>query len=156
VSDVPVEQGEQLEAHPLNPRIFLPALLIGWIAIAFGLQQLAAAHVDEAQWSIWFLGALLAHDMIVAPLVFAVGSAVRRVVPGRVLAPIQGGLIASGLLLLFALPGLSGRGDRHGDSSRLPNDYSHGVTLVLVAVWAVTAVFLVRAWRRPFSAPERR
>jgi hypothetical protein len=142
----------QVEEPPYNRKIFVPCLLVGWIAIAFGIQQLLTSRVDGFQWSIWFVGAILVHDMILAPAVFAVGWALRRGVPGRLLAPIQGGLIASGMLLLFALPGLSGRGDRHGDSSRLPNDYPHSVALVLIAVWAVTAVFLVRCWRR---APVR-
>lgn len=131
-----------------NRRIFLPCLLLGWIAIAFGIQQLMTSRVDGLQWSVWFVGAILAHDMILAPAVFAVGTGLRRMVPGRLLAPMQGGLIASGMLLVFALPGLSGRGDRHGDQSRLPNDYPRSVALVLIIVWSVTAVFLVRGWRR--------
>lgn len=144
MSDVSLE----LEEPGYNTPVFLACLLVGWVAIAFGIQQLMTSRVDNLQWSIWFVGAILAHDMIVAPAVFAAGAVLRRFVSGRVLAPIQGGLIASGMLLLFAIPGLSGRGDRHGDASRLPNDYRQSVALVLIAVWAVTAVFLVRGWRR--------
>ena len=144
VSELPV----RVEEPAYNLWVFIPCLLAGLVAIGFGIQQLMTSRVDGLQWSIWFAGAILAHDMIVAPAVFAVGAVLRRIVPGRALAPVQGGLIASGMLLLFALPGLSGRGDRHGDLSRLPNHYSHSVALVLVAVWAVTAVFLVRSWRR--------
>lgn len=141
-----------LEEPGYNSKVFLPSLLLGWIAIAFGIQQLMTSRVDGLEWSVWFVGAIIAHDMILAPVVFGIGAGLRRVVPGRLLAPLQGGLIASGMLLLFALPGLSGRGDRHGDFSRLPNDYPHSVALVLIVVWAVTALFLVRCWRR---APVR-
>jgi hypothetical protein len=139
----PVEQ-----PPPLNPRRFWPGLVIGWAFIVFGIYSVFANGVRWLGFGEWFAAGILAHDLLLAPLVFLVGALLGRVVSRRYLAPIQGGLIATGLLLLFSFPAISGKGDRAGDPSRLPNDYRLYVGLVAVGIWAVTLIFVLRAVRR--------
>ena len=82
---------------------------------------------------------------MLVPFVLVVGSFVARVVPAPIRAPIQAGLICSGVVVLFAFPFVQ----RYGaNPSILPQDYGRGLLTVLTAVWIVTAALVVWSWRR--------
>ncbi|MFE7767356.1 hypothetical protein [Streptomyces sp. NPDC057438] len=94
---------------------------------------------------VWLGGAVVLHDVVIAPLVLLVGLvAVRAGVRG----PVRGALLVAGALTAVALPVLL-RPGKPANSSVLPLDYPRNWLLVLVAVATVTALLTaVRGTRR--------
>jgi hypothetical protein len=87
---------------------------------------------------VWLGGAMVLHDVVIAPLVLLVGLAAVR---GRARGPVRGALVVAGALTVVALPALL-RPGRTANSSVLPLDYPRNWLLALVAVAAVTALCL--------------
>ncbi len=103
---------------------------------------------DPPGWALLLLQSNLAHDFVLVPFVLVVGSFVARVVPARIRAPIQAGLICSGVVVLFAFPFVQRYGANGGNPSILPQDYAQGLVIVLVTIWVVAAVAsIVELWR---------
>ncbi|WP_327342291.1 hypothetical protein [Streptomyces europaeiscabiei] len=94
---------------------------------------------------VWLGGAVVLHDVVIAPLVLLVGLvAVRAGVRG----PVRGALLVAGALTAVALPVLL-RPGKPANSSVLPLDYPRNWLLALVAVATVTALLMaVRGTRR--------
>jgi hypothetical protein len=104
----------------------------------------------------WFVGGALTHDVLLAPIVVAIGVGVVRWVPGRIRPYVQSGLFITAALTLVALPFLSGRGYRRTNPSALPLNYGRGYGIAVAVVWlAVTIVAFVRSRRRAKSAERR-
>lgn len=103
----------------------------------------------------WLLGALLAHDLLLAPFVLLVGLAVRRT-PGR--RALRAGLLTGGCLVLVALPPLLRRDDARYPTS-LPLDYPRGLAVALAVVALLTATAMARQTHHPRDGtappPER-
>ena len=121
-------------------------LLLGWGLIAFGVGGLihSSSRTHPDQWVKWFLGSLVAHDLIVAPVVFAIGTALVARIPPPRRAPIQGGLIATGIITLMSWPFLRGYGRNPSNPSVLPNNYAVNLVIVLAVVWAVVGLLSLR------------
>ncbi|HEY3613368.1 MAG TPA: hypothetical protein VGK92_06660 [Gaiellales bacterium] len=132
----------------IDPRIFWPLLVVGLGLAAWGFRLTTVTHVPLHAFGPWFVGGIVAHDLVLAPIVFVGGALVRRVVPASVRAPVQVGLILSGVVLVFAIPGLLDKGRDLGNTSKLPNDYPVSVAIVLGAIWAVVLLAAARAHRR--------
>ena len=132
-------------------RLFWSAVVVGWGIIAFGV---GGALVDSRlthprSMAIWLVGCLLVHDFVVAPLVFGVGRALRRVVAGPDRKLLQSFLLLSGVIFLVSVPVLGRFGQRPDNPTLLPRDYAVGLIVALVAVWgATTATFFLIWWRR--------
>ena len=74
--------------------------LIGYGAVRI-LQQNRLTHpVSLIEWS---TGALLVHDVLLAPIVIGVGALVSRLAPRRARPFVQGGLVVAGLVTGYAL-----------------------------------------------------
>lgn len=132
-------------------RAFWPLALAGTALSAYGLAGLLRDERigDSMSWLTYFLGGLLVHDLVWAPLV-ALGSVVLvRVVPARARSVVQGALIVTATVLLVAYPMVNGGGRLPDNPSILPLDYPRNLVIVLVVVWAITAMLVVRAARRP-------
>jgi hypothetical protein len=136
--------------------LFWAALIVGWAAIAYGI----AGGLDNARDTHpteivrWFLGAAVIHDGLIAPAVLLVGFAVGRLLPGPIRGPVQGGLIATAVLMLFALPLVRGYGVRPDNPTVVFRDYGPALLAVLAAVWVVTTAVAVLSYhrsRRPFT-----
>ncbi|MFC8145628.1 hypothetical protein ACFUKV_28395 [Streptomyces paradoxus] len=94
---------------------------------------------------VWLGGAVVLHDVVVAPLVLLVGLVAVR---GGVRGPVRGALLVAGALTAVALPVLL-RPGKSANSSVLPLDYPRNWLLALVAVATVTVLlFAVRETRR--------
>jgi len=131
------------------PKAFWVGLVIGWVVIGFGLVGLfanahAAMGTNPSEWAQLLLKANLVHDFVLLPVVFGVGFVVARVVPARVRAPVQSGLICSGAVTLFAYPFVRGYGRQTVNPSILPRNYATGLAIVLAAIWAIAAVAIAR------------
>ncbi|HST66483.1 MAG TPA: hypothetical protein VLM05_14960 [Mycobacteriales bacterium] len=117
---------------------------IGVAGVLFGLRGLVLGGV-ATHWpvpAVWLVAGVLAHDLVLVPLVAAAGWVLARVVPARVRPVLRGGLLVAAAVTLVALPVLSGKGDAT-NASLTPLDYPRNLAIVLGAVAAGTAVLAV-------------
>ena len=147
---LPVADAAKPVHEPL-PKVFWPALVLGWGAITVGLLGVFekthhfAGRVPWREVARWTVGLAVVHDLIVAPLVCLVGLILSRVVPARVRGPIQAGVIVSALVTVTAWPVVRVGEPLSDNASILPGNYARGLLIVLSVVWVVTAVFVGQA-----------
>lgn len=123
-------------------RIGLGAL--GVAAVLFGLRGLVTGGV-ATHWpvpAVWLVAGVLAHDLVVVPVVAAVGWLLARVVPAPVRPVVRGGLLVAAAVTLVALPAIGGRGDAT-NASLTPLPYVRNWLIVLAAIAVATAVLAV-------------
>jgi hypothetical protein len=133
--------------------------LLGVAAIGYGgwrLVHLLASTTARRSWATFFLGSLVGHDFLLAPLVVLAGVLLARVLPPLVKAPVQAGLIVTGVLVLVEWPFVRRYGNRPDTPSALPRDYAHGLLLVLALVWAVIAGWVIMRVSRDPRIRDRR
>ena len=93
----------------------------------------------------WFLGALIIHDGILAPVVFAIGLGMRRAstrIPFAVLVIVQGALVTIALLVAIVVPEILKKSIGTGNETLLPLDYARNLSIVIVALLALAAVLI--------------
>jgi len=110
---------------------------------------------------LWFGGALVVHDAIVAPAVLGAHLLLRRAgkrIPVGVILVLQGALVLAALMTALVVPEILKQGIGSANPTILPLDYagnllrfSAGLALVTAAV---VAIVLLRARRRPADAAE--
>ncbi|WP_055495390.1 hypothetical protein [Streptomyces sp. TP-A0356] len=124
---------------------------VGLVLMGVGASLLSDV-TDPTGVLVWLGGALVLHDVVIAPLVLLIGLVlVRRGVRG----PVRGALLVAGALTAVALPVLL-RPGKPANSSVLPLDYPRNWLLTLGVVATVTALVLAargtrRSRRRPPS-----
>lgn len=133
-------------------------ILIGVGTAAYGVVGLFTALHGQALRSalIWFVGGAVVHDLVLAPIVAAVGAVLCRVVNGNVRPYLQAGLLMSLAVTLVGLPVLSGRGYSGTNPSALPLNYWHGLLIALAIVWGATLLAAVAHVSRSRYARARR
>jgi hypothetical protein len=121
----------------------------GLVVMGAGVRLLVVETNPETpgQVAAWLAGAVVVHDLLLAPLVLAVGLALRSL-PFR--GPARGGLLVAGCLTLVALPPLLRPGTPRNPTV-LPLDYGRHLTLLLavVAAGAVAVALVSRLGRGP-------
>jgi hypothetical protein len=135
------------EDLPHGPgQLFWPGVALGGVIMAFGLWGLlsAAPRTRPSEALRFVVGAAVVHDLVLAPVVIAIGLVLARVVPARARGPVQGALVVSGAVALFAVPFVRGYGRVSTNPSILPRDYGEGLFVVLAAVWTVIIAMVVR------------
>lgn len=128
--------------------------VIGLGILAFGVWGLLK-HSDQTHplnWLRFFVGAVITHDAIWAPIVGLASLAFVRVVPRRVRPALQGTLIVSVAAVLVVIPAWTGRGRNPNNPSILPGHYGTDLLKVLIVVWVAGALVAVRALRREPTA----
>ncbi len=138
------------------PKLFWVGLFVGWVVIAVGVRGLLVNEdspmpTDPPGWALLLLKSNLVHDFVLVPGVLLVGAVVARVVPAGVRAPIQAGLIATGVIVLFAFPFVRGYGAKPSNPTILSQNYARGLLIVLGVVWAITAALAFWRWQRSRS-----
>lgn len=110
---------------------------------------------------LWFAGAIIIHDGIIAPVVFGVGVLMRRAgrrLPGAVLAILQAGVVVLSIVTALIVPAILKKDIGSANPTILPLDYvaNLGVVYAVVAVLTVAAVivYLLVAARRQKSRPS--
>jgi hypothetical protein len=121
-------------------RGFWTGVLIGGGIMVFGVVGLFldAERTHPDQWVRWFVGAALAHDLLLAPVVFATGRLVRRWG-----TTVRNGVVASGMLVLIAYPLVRGFGRNPANPSILPSNYAVDLLVLLAFVWLVVGVVML-------------
>jgi hypothetical protein len=130
---------------------------LGVGAVLFGLRGLITGGVatNWPQPAIWLVLGVLAHDLILVPIVAAAGWVLARVVRRAVRGVVRGGLLVAAAVTLVALPVLSGRGDPR-NPSLTPLDYPRNWLLVLGGIAVVTTVLAIAGWFASRSGGARR
>ncbi len=130
-----------------SPRVFWAGVVLGGAVVGWGVfgllesRDVSVTGVNLRPWLIWFLGAVIVHDAVVAPLVHLVGSGVRRLRPVALRTPLQIGLALTALLVLFSFPLLRGYGvgTQPGNASVQPVDYATSLLVLLGVTWTLAA-----------------
>ncbi|MBG6238743.1 hypothetical protein IWX78_001715 [Mycetocola sp. CAN_C7] len=96
---------------------------------------------------LWLGGAIILHDLIIAPLVFGVGLLMRRAskrIPLGVLMIVQGAILVGAVTSLIVLPQVLGKERVSArNETVLPLDYAGNLVLFYVVLAALTALAIV-------------
>jgi hypothetical protein len=144
------------ESHSLT---FWGAAAIGGTICLYGLHGLVGAlhGIRSRQFLQWFVGADIAHDLIVAPAACLIGAAIARLVHPSARAHVRAGLFATAVILAIAWAPLHayGHATAPGNSSVEPLNYATAVPTVLIAVWALVGCWftITMLQRRPARQP---
>jgi hypothetical protein len=104
---------------------------------------------------IWFVGALVLHDGILAPIIFGVSLLLRRAgkrIPFVVLLIIQGAVVVAAITTLLVFPEIMKQGIGTGNATLLPLNYGAGLIGLYVGLAIVTAgvvAVYLRVGKRP-------
>ncbi len=126
-------------------------VLVGWTVILAGVigALIDSRFTHPRSMAIWIVGCLVAHDFVLAPLVFGLGKALRRAASGAERKLLQVCFVLYGVIFLVSIPVLGRFGQRPDNDTLLPRDYGVGLIVTLVVVWLVTtAMFFALWWRR--------
>lgn len=134
-----------------SSRGLLVGLALGLPVIGYGIAGAVAdanlTHPPEL--ARWIVGAAVATDLVLVPLIGLAGGAARRVTPHPAWRAVRVGLVVTGALLLVGYPIVRGDGRDPGNPSLLPRDYAAGLAAAIAVVWlAVAAGLTVAALRR--------
>lgn len=109
--------------------------------------------------AVWFLGALVIHDGIIAPVVFGVSVIMRKSskrIPFGVLAIVQGALVVGALFTAIVVPEILKQGIGTANPTLLPLEYGRNLVIFYAALIVVTAaaiaLYMVRTSRRQQQA----
>jgi len=91
----------------------------------------------------FFLGGAIAHDIVLAPLVFAAAWLLKRSVPGWTWPAIRNAMFVSVTVALFSYPFIRGFGRRPTNDTVVPRNYAEGLIVVVGLTWVVTGAWLV-------------
>ena len=138
-----------LPDEPLG-RWFWVGLVIGGAIIAYGIRGAYSEPSVLAPPLLlnYVIRSLLAHDVVVAPVVTIGGLVLARFLPSWLRGPVRGGIAISAIVVLFSYPLLKGFGRRPGNSSTLPLDYGRNVVIVLAIIWVSAAVMAAVRFRQ--------
>jgi len=84
----------------------------------------------------WLLGALLVHDLLIAPVVLGIGWLLARFVPPRARRYLQAGLICGGLVSAYGVLLIWRQGKAAASLALLQQDYLRNLLIVLAIVAA--------------------
>lgn len=131
--------------------------LPGVAAIVWGVLLLLDRPDGLVSVLVWAGGAVLVHDLVVAPLTVVVGLGLGRLLPPATRAPTLLLLAGWALVTVAVSAVLSGQGGKPDNPTLLTGDYplAWGVATILVALAVGTLVVVgVRQERRRTSAPS--
>lgn len=125
-------------------------LALGTPVMAYGVQGalVDAQDTRPVELASWVVGSALANDLVVVPLVLAVGAVTRRVTPRAAWPAVRTGLIVTGALCLVAWPFVRGYGRDPRIPSLLDRNYAAGLAMAVAVVWALVAAWLLVSGRR--------
>jgi len=123
---------------------------VGAAMIAWGLRGLfTTPSTKPLNWAMFFVGGVVAHDLVYAPIFAVVVFLVVRRIPAPYRPYVQAGVVITGLLTLVALPMVLSLGGVPDDPSALPLPYARNLMISLGTIWAAVVLTAVmdRRWR---------
>ena len=125
----------------------LPLLVVGVLgAVADG------DRTKPFELARWVVGADLAHDLVLAPVVVGVSWLVGRIVPPVARGPVRWAAATTGVLCLIAWPFVRGYGRNETVPSLLDRNYATGLAAYVAAIWFLALVWIA-VRRARHSAP---
>ncbi|TFD68538.1 hypothetical protein [Cryobacterium sp. Hb1] len=107
--------------------------------------------------ALWIAAAIVLHDAILAPIVFAFGIALRRAgrrVTGTVIAIVQGAIVVGSIVSLIAVPTLVAKNFAPANPTVLPLNYGLNLAIFWLLLALVTVGLSVWAFLRWRSSVE--
>ena len=107
--------------------------------------------------ALWIAAAIVLHDAILAPIVFAFGIALRRAgrrVTGTVIAIVQGAIVVGSIVSLIAVPTLVAKNFAPANPTVLPLNYGLNLAIFWLLLALVTVGLSVWAFLRWRSSAE--
>ncbi len=105
----------------------------------------------------WFAGAIIAHDLIIAPIVFSVGVLMRRAgrrIPVAVLAIVQGAIVVGAIMALIVFPEIYKKSVGTNNPTLVPLDYGINLAVFYAVLLVVTAI-AVTIYLRVFASRQK-
>jgi len=136
------------EGHRAGTLFWISAAA-GWFVIGVGLRGVILHSIDTRPSNLarFAVGGALLHDLLIAPVVIALGLLLARAVPGRARATVQGALVVTAVLALFSYPLVRAYGLATHNPTSVPHNYTLNLIIVLSVVWAVAAILVARRLR---------
>ena len=129
----------------------------GVLTMAYaGYGVLTDPAADLAGIFVFLIAVLVAHDAIWMSAVLAAGFLLARLVPDRHRPVVRGGVLGAAAVTVVALPLVLGFGRTADNPSALPLPYGRNLALVLLALFAATALtVLVRQARDRYAVRKK-
>jgi hypothetical protein len=126
--------------------IFWIGIAAGWALIGYGIVGLLhnATDTHPRNFLAFFVGSALAHDLVLVPLVLAIGWLGLRRMPPAARPALAVTLVVVGPIVLYAYPFIRGYGRDPHNPSLLPNQY--GWALVTTVALVAASATLWRLW----------
>jgi hypothetical protein len=124
-------------------------LATGLLFIGLGFAGLVT-HVSTAPpagWAVWFTGAAVVHDALLAPLILGAAALAGRA-PRPVRGPVRAALVLAGAVTFVAFPMVLGYGRRPDNPSVLPRAYGTDLAAIIILIGLVTAALTALKTRR--------
>jgi hypothetical protein len=128
---------------PMRRDLVLRVLLgcVGLAGIAYGVTRLYQSQPDQSVHLLeWMLAATLLNDVLIAPVVIAVGWAINHTVTPRVAVYVEGCLVSIGLVCSIALILVWRRGKTSSPALALLRQNYLANVLILIGLIAATSV----------------
>jgi hypothetical protein len=124
-------------------RVVLIALGVALLGVGGVVLLRDVAPIEYPGILLWFAGALVLHDAIVAPAVFGIALALRKAgrrMPGAVIALVQGALVVGALIAAIVLPEIYRKSLGTRNDTVLPLDYAGNLIVFAVALAVLTVL----------------
>lgn len=131
-------------------------LTAGLVAVGYGAVLLSDdPPVIIARIAIWGLVAVLAHDLVIAPLCVALGFVGRWILPRAWWSPVAVAGLCSVVLVALAVPVYGKPGMRPDNATVLDRNYHAGLWISLAVGWGTVIVYLAAARFLPVRQDQR-
>jgi len=127
--------------------------LPGLVAVGWGVYGLLPS-VQPLQWGLFVVLGIAAHDLLLAPIAVGVGWLLSRIVPAVLRAPLQVGLIGTGVAFVASLAYVLGRGTSEDVPSAVPFNYAGRVGMALALLWVAMAGWPAFRWAAGANADQ--
>jgi hypothetical protein len=136
-------------------RIILAVVGIG--LATYGISQLLTQIPRQTLvlLALWLIGALIIHDVLLAPAVIGVGAALRRYVPDRGRRYLQFALIMAAIVTVIAVPMIYRAHTQPPAKALLLQDFGINLTVLLAAIGCGTLIAYAIRVARDRSLPVR-
>lgn len=122
---------------------------VGAGMMAWGLRGLlTTASTKPPNWGRFFVGGVIVHDLVFAPVFALVAVLLVGHIPAAYRSYVQAGVVITALLTLVSLPMVLHPGGRPDDPSTLPLPYGRNLAIALACIWAAVLVTAVVDRRR--------
>lgn len=141
-----------MNAPEASGRVFWTTAALGGALTGYGIYGLINAAgpgvtaTKPLLWAAWLGGLAFAHDLLLAPIVFATGRLVRHV-PTILRGSIQAALVAAGVLTIVAMPLLRASVRPSSNATLVPRNPVRDWMVLLAIVWGLATLNVARRVR---------